>query len=86
MYCIYSSMSMLWIRIRMVFRQLDPDPDPGRQNIEKVKKFHVLKYWMSFLVAKGFSYSLDVLHGGLGINKMKFLTKFTVLIHQNQGF
>jgi hypothetical protein len=40
--------------------------------IEKVKEFHVLKYWMFSLVAKGFSYILDVLHGGLGINELQF--------------
>jgi hypothetical protein len=38
-------------RIRIDFDQLDPDP--GGQNnptkIEKVKKFHVLKCWMSLL-------------------------------------
>jgi hypothetical protein len=58
--CIYSSMSVLWIRIRMGFRRLDPDP--GWQNKEKVKKFHVLKCWMSSRVAKGISYSLDFGH------------------------
>jgi hypothetical protein len=31
-----------WIRIR------NPDPDPGGQKVEKIKKFHILKCWMFF--------------------------------------
>jgi hypothetical protein len=43
--------SVLWIRIRIDFGQLEPDPDPGGlkhepQQKKKVKKFHDLKYWM----------------------------------------
>jgi hypothetical protein len=33
-------------------RPVDPDPDPEGQKllikVEKIKKFHVLKYWMFF--------------------------------------
>jgi hypothetical protein len=35
--------------------------------IEKIMKFCVLECWMFFF--RGFSYSLEVLHGGLGIKK-----------------
>jgi hypothetical protein len=42
---------------------MDPDPDPCPTIIGNIKKFQVLKSWMSFLRAEGFSYSLDVLYG-----------------------
>jgi hypothetical protein len=57
---------------------VEPDhPESGSESrrarrpikIEKVKKFHVLKCWK----AEGFSCSLDVLYGGLGISKLQFL-------------
>jgi hypothetical protein len=52
---------------------LDPDPDPGGKNdsrkYKKVKKSGVLKCWMFSLRAEGFSCSLDVVFGGLGISK-----------------
>jgi hypothetical protein len=38
-------------------------------------KFHLVKCWMFSLRVKGFSCSLDVLYGGLGINKFQFLIK-----------
>ncbi len=61
-----------WIRIR--FR--NPDPDPGGQKWPtKVEKIHVLKCWMAFLWAAGFFCNLDILYGGLGINKLQFLIK-----------
>jgi hypothetical protein len=51
----------------------NPDPDLLGQKLptktKQNKKFHVLKYWMfSFFEVKGFSCSLDVLYGGLGIS------------------
>jgi hypothetical protein len=78
---------------------LDSDPDPGGQklptNIEKSKKIHVLKYWMFFFEAEGFSCCLCALYGGLGITKLQFLSKninflsckfFSIFGHQNLGF
>ncbi len=67
---------------------------------KKVKNFHVLKCHSrcSVLRAKGFSCSLCVLFGGLGITKYKiavFLSKkytifsavsFSIFSHQNPGF
>jgi hypothetical protein len=55
---------------------VDPDLDPGGQKWptkkeKKNKKFHVLKCWM--FSCEGFSYCLEVLHGGIGINKLQFL-------------
>ncbi len=38
-----------------------------------VKKFHVLKFWCSFLSAEVFSFSLDVFYGGQGISQLQFL-------------
>ncbi len=68
-----------WIRIRIQIA--DPDPDPGGQKwptkIEKSPEFHVFKYGTgcSLLRAEGFSCSLGVLYGGLGIRKLQFLIK-----------
>jgi hypothetical protein len=45
-----------------------------RKDRKKVKKFHVVKCWM-FSFDEGFSCSLDVLYGGLGISKLQFLIK-----------
>jgi len=42
---------------------------------KKVQNFHVFKYWMFSLRAEGFSCSLGVLYGGLGIIKLQFLIK-----------
>jgi hypothetical protein len=64
--------------------------------IDKVKKFYVLKCWIFSLRAEGFSCSLDVLYGGLGICKLQFLIKkilnffssckfFSIFIHRNPG-
>jgi hypothetical protein len=56
----------MWIRI-----WIQEDKNGPQKKEKKMKKFLVLKCWMfSF---EGFSYSLDVLHGGLGINKLQFL-------------
>jgi hypothetical protein len=60
-----------------VFRILDLDwtriqtgkNDPQRQ--KKVKKFHVLMCWMFSFEGDGFSCTLDVLYGGLGISKLQ---------------
>jgi hypothetical protein len=41
---------------------------------KKVKNFHVFKCWM-FFKAEGFSCSLCVLYGGLGITKLQFFSK-----------
>ncbi len=87
---------------------MDPDslgslyPDPeGKDAIEKYKtvnKFHLflLSAGCSLLRAEGFSSSLDLLYGGLGISKLQFLIKkiyknfqlyflSSVFGHQNPG-
>jgi hypothetical protein len=46
--------------------------------IEKVMKFHVLSAGCSLLKAKGFSYSLSVLYGGLGITVVSFLQLYFI--------
>ncbi len=45
---------------------LDPYPDPDSQSG---------KCWVFSLRAEGFSCSLDVLYGGIGISKLQFLGK-----------
>jgi hypothetical protein len=46
------------------------------KKIEKSSKCHVLKCWMfSF---EGFSCSLDVLYGGLGISKSQFFIRIRI--------
>ncbi len=66
-----------WIRIRIQIA--DPDPDPGGQNDPKIrKKDRIFIFWSagcSLLRAEGFSCSLGVLYGGLGIIKLQFLIK-----------
>ncbi len=65
---------VLWIRISIHFGRLDPDPG-GPKWPTKVKK---LKFWCvrcSLFRDENFSCSLDVLFGGLGINKLQFLIK-----------
>jgi hypothetical protein len=62
------------------FEFLDPDPDPGGQKwptkIEKNStNFMFLSTGCSLLRAEGFSCSLGVLYGGLGISKLQFLIK-----------
>jgi hypothetical protein len=59
------SVSGFATRIRIQEGKNDP------QKIEKIKKFHVLKFWM---FTEGFFCSLEVLYGGLGI--IKFLLFF----------
>ncbi len=53
------------------------NPDPGGQKWpKKYKKLKNFIFWSagcSFLRADGFSCSLDVLYGGLGISKLQFL-------------
>jgi hypothetical protein len=97
--------SEFWIRIRFNFHRLNSDPHLGmwiriwiqegkngpQKKEKKIKKFHVLKGWI--LSFEDFSCSLDVLHGGLGINKLQFfegkiegffqLENFTTFAHQN---
>ncbi len=65
-----------WIRIRIQIA----DPDPGGQKWPQktVKKDRIFIFWSagcSLLRAEGFSCSLGVLYGGLGINKLQFLIK-----------
>jgi hypothetical protein len=57
-----------WIRIQA--GKIDP------LKMRKGKKFLVLKCWVSFLKAGGFSCSLDLPLGGLGINILHFDQKF----------
>jgi hypothetical protein len=67
---------------------LDPDPDPHsncgsgsrrakiiHKNRKKSRIFMFLSTGFSFLRAEGFSCSLGVLYGGLGISKLQFLIK-----------
>jgi len=64
---------MLWIRIRNDFSCLDPDSggqkDPPQKR-EEISYFEVLVFSL-----EGFSRSLDVRHGDLGINLLKFMIK-----------
>ncbi len=54
-------------------------PDPGGQKRHKnSKKFWKISCWMSFLKAEGFSCSLDVLRGGLEINRNFWSKKYYV--------
>ncbi len=57
----------------------NPDSDPWGQkwptNIEIVKKFHVWSAGCSLLRTEDSSCSLEILYGGLGISKFKFLIK-----------
>ncbi len=71
-----------WIRIRIQIADPDPDPDPdpGGQKwptkIENRKKYRIFMFWSagcSLFRAEGFSCSLGVLYGGLGISKLLFL-------------
>jgi hypothetical protein len=57
---------------------VDPDPDPDwrrakmtHKNIKMLINFIVCSAECSLLRAEGFSCSLDVLFGGLGISKLK---------------
>ncbi len=66
--------------IRIRIQIADPDPDPGGQKwptkIEKrTEFFFFLSAGCSLLRAQGFSCSLGVLYGGLGISKWQFLIK-----------
>jgi hypothetical protein len=68
--------SGLWIRIRI----RNPDPDPGGQKwptkVEKnLLKFMFWSVGRPLLRAEGFFYNLDILYGGLGIEKLQFLFK-----------
>ncbi len=63
---------------------LDPYPDSPswfrrakmiHKNRKKGNKLNFLKYWIFSCKAEGFSCSLDVLYGGLGISKLLFLIK-----------
>ncbi len=69
-----------WIRIRIRIQIADLDPDPGGQklptkNRKKSRIFIFLSTGCSLLRAEGFSCSLGVLYGGLGISKLQFLIK-----------
>jgi hypothetical protein len=58
------------------FGRVNPDPDPGGQKDPKNRKSQEISFaGYSLLRAEGFSCSLDVLHGGLRINKLYFLIK-----------
>jgi hypothetical protein len=53
----------MWNRNRNDFGRLDPDPE-GQKWPTKIKKSEEIQDVGSLLMAKGFSCSLDVLHGG----------------------
>ncbi len=57
-----------WIPIRIRNLDLDSEGQNEPTKLKKFKKFHVLKCGCSLLRAEGFSCSLDVLYGGLGIS------------------
>jgi hypothetical protein len=69
-----------------------PDPDPGGAKItHKNRKIFEVLAVCSLMRAEGFSCSLDVLNGGIGISKLQFLKKisavnfFSIFVHQNPG-
>ena len=64
-----------WIRIRIRIQIADPDPGGQKlpRKIEKSLEFSCTG--CSPLRAEGFSCSLGVLYGGLGIGKWQFLIK-----------
>ncbi len=78
-----------WICIRIhKFRVADPDTDPhtncgsgsrrAKMAHKNIKKYRIFMFWSagcSLLRAEGFSCSLGVLYGGLGISKLQFLIK-----------
>ncbi len=68
------SRSAFKLRIRIQIRIQECKNDP--QKLKKVQNFHVfLSTGCSLLRAEGFSCSLGVLYGGLGISKLQFLIK-----------
>jgi hypothetical protein len=70
---IFGSKIVFWIRIRIGsgFNKVSGSVKITHK-IEKIKKFHVLKFWMFSLRAAGFFCSLDVLYVGLWIGKLQF--------------
>jgi hypothetical protein len=69
-----------WIRIlsgqliRIFIRNPDPDPYQWEQKwLTKIEKSYEMSCFGSLLRAEGFSRSLDVLYGVLGISKLQFL-------------
>jgi hypothetical protein len=81
---------------------VDPAPAPGGKKrptkiekafLKKAKNFYVLKCWMFSFEVEGFSRSLDVLYGGLEINKVHFFikkdffsSKICIFGHQNHRY
>ncbi len=68
------------IRIRIRTQTADPDPDPGGKKLHQInrKKDRIFIFWSAgclLLRAEGFSCTLGVLYGGLGISKLQFLIK-----------
>jgi len=49
------------------------------KNRKKFRIFMFLSTGCSLLRAEGFSYSLGILYGGLGISKLKFLIKKIII-------
>jgi hypothetical protein len=83
-----------WIRIRIRIQE----GKSGPEKYKRVIRFIVWNAKCSLLRAEGFSCSLDVLYGGLGISKFKFLIKkrwrkkfwavpmfLSMFVHQNCG-
>jgi hypothetical protein len=65
--------AVLWIRIRI---RIGSGSRRAKKTHNRKKSFHFLKCWgCSLWRAGGFSCSLDVLYGGLGISKLQFLIK-----------
>ncbi len=47
----------------------------NRKIVKKIQNFYVSKYWMLSLKIQGFSCTLGVVYGGLGIRKLQILLK-----------
>jgi len=72
----FDAVFWIWIWICIDIGRLDADPYPegkkdSQKRSEEISCFEVVD--VLFLRARGFSCSMDVLHGGLGINVLQFL-------------
>ncbi len=64
-----------WIRIHIQIADPDPGKNMTQKNRKKDKIFICWSAGCSLLRAEGFSCSLGILYGGLGIRKLQFLIK-----------
>ncbi len=63
-------------------RILDPGGSKMGQKYKKCRNFMFWSAGCSVLRVEGFSCSLDVLHGGLRINKLRFLVNENIVVFQ----